>query len=311
MSNKIPISVLIPVKNEANNLPACLESVARAEEVFVVDSQSQDRTQEIAESYGAKVVQFSFNGHWPKKKNWSLENLHFGHEWILIVDGDERITPELWNEIQIAIQQPSYEGYYINRKVFFLGKWLRHGGRYPDWNLRLFKHQQGRYEMLTNEEILNDSDNEVHEHVILKGKVGYLKNDIIHEDFRDLYQWLARHNSYSNWEARIHLKLLNHQDKDNTIGAKFWGHPVQRKRWLKSIWVRLPFRAALRFFVSYFLQLGFLDGRVGYIYAKLQSQHEFNIAVKLYELRHCRGQLNPTSSPQIHPNSTPQLTYSK
>jgi glycosyltransferase involved in cell wall biosynthesis len=99
IDSKIPVSVLIPAKNEEANLPACLESVKRADEVFIVDSQSSDRSAEIAESYGAKVVQFHFNGRWPKKKNWSLENLPFHNEWVLIVDCDERITPELWDEI--------------------------------------------------------------------------------------------------------------------------------------------------------------------------------------------------------------------
>ena len=113
---KIPVSVLIPAKNEELNLPACLKSVARADEVFVVDSHSSDRSVEIAESYGAKVVQFDFNGRWPKKKNWSLENLPFNNDWVLIVDCDERITPELWEEIAAAIQDKKYEGYYLNRR---------------------------------------------------------------------------------------------------------------------------------------------------------------------------------------------------
>ncbi|HBW57493.1 MAG TPA: glycosyltransferase, partial [Oscillatoriales bacterium UBA8482] len=139
--SKLPVSVLIPARNEQSNLPACLASVARADEIFVVDSQSSDRSVEIAEDYGAKVVQFYFKGGWPKKKNWSLETLPFRNEWVLIVDCDERITPESWEEIAEVIKNPEYTGYYINRRVFFLGTWVRHGGKYPDWNLRLFKHK--------------------------------------------------------------------------------------------------------------------------------------------------------------------------
>jgi len=168
---KLPISVLIPAKNEETNLSACLASLTPADEVFVVDSQSSDRSIEIAESYGATVVQFCFNGRWPKKKNWSLENLPFRNQWVLIVDCDERITPELWEEMAIAIQNPDYGGYYLNRRVFFLGRWIRFGGKYPDWNLRLFRHTQGRYENLHTEEIRNTGDNEVHEHVMISGKV--------------------------------------------------------------------------------------------------------------------------------------------
>jgi len=302
-TSKIPVSVLIPAKNEEINLPACLESLNRADEVFVVDSQSSDHSVEIAKNYDANVVQFYFNGRWPKKKNWSLDNLPFRNDWVLIVDCDERISPELWDEIALAIQTSSYEGYYLNRKVFFLGKWIRYGGKYPDWNLRLFKHKKGRYENLSTEEIRNTGDNEVHEHVILDGKVGYLKNDMLHIDFRDLYHWLERHNRYSNWEARVYLNLLNGKDDSGTIGANLFGDAVQRKRFLKTLWVRLPFKPTLRFILFYFIRLGFLDGKAGYIYGRLLSQYEYQIGVKLYELRQFGGQLNVTATPPVTPPS--------
>jgi glycosyltransferase involved in cell wall biosynthesis len=304
--SKVPVSVLIPAKNEEENLPACLESVARADEVFVVDSQSEDRSVEIAESYGAKVVQFHFNGRWPKKKNWSLENLPFNNDWVLIVDCDERITPELWDEIVTAIQDANHGGYYLNRRVFFLGKWIRHGGKYPDWNLRLFRHAQGRYENLKTEGIRNTGDNEVHEHVVISdGAVGYLKNDMLHEDFRDLFHWLERHNRYSNWEARVYYNLLTGMGEGGTIGANLFGDSVQRKRFLKKIWVRLPFKPTLRFVLFYFLQLGFLDGRAGYVYGRLLSQYEYQIGVKLYELRQFGGRLNVNAAPapQVEPEA--------
>ena len=306
-SEKIPVSVLIPAKNEESNLPACLESVARADEVFVVDSQSSDRSIEISTNYGANVVQFYFNGRWPKKKNWSLDNLPFRNEWVLIVDCDERITPELWDEIATVIQDPNYNGYYLNRRVFFLGQWIRYGGKYPDWNLRLFKHKSGRYENLNTEDIPNTGDNEVHEHVILDGKVGYLKNDMLHIDFRDIYHWLERHNRYSNWEARVYYNILTGNDESGTIGAHLFGDAVQRKRFLKKIWVKLPFKPLLRFILFYFIRLGFLDGKAGYIYGRLLSQYEYQIGVKLYELRQFGGKLNVNApaNPPIKP-SEPQ-----
>jgi glycosyltransferase involved in cell wall biosynthesis len=304
-NSKIPVSVLIPAKNEEANLPACLESVARADEVFVVDSKSSDRSVEIAESLGANVVQFDFNGRWPKKKNWSLENLPFRNEWVLIVDCDERIPPELWDEIAVAIQDPQHNGYYLNRRVFFLGKWIRFGGKYPDWNLRLFKHQKGRYENLNTEEVPNTGDNEVHEHVILKGEVGYLKNDMLHIDFRDIYHWLERHNRYSNWEARVYFNLLNSKDDSGTIGANFFGDAVQRKRFLKTVWVRLPFKPMLRFILFYIIRLGFLDGKAGYIYGRLLSQYEYQIGVKLYELQEFGGHVNPNPTLPVTPPATP------
>ncbi|MEL4894459.1 glycosyltransferase family 2 protein [Crocosphaera sp. Alani8] len=292
MTAKVPVSVLIPALNEELNLPACLESVARADEVFVVDSQSSDRSTEISQEYGANVVQFDFNGRWPKKKNWSLENLPFRNEWVLIVDCDERITPELWDEIEEVIKGDNYNGYYLNRKVFFLGKWIRYGGKYPDWNLRLFRHKLGRYENLNTEDIPNTGDNEVHEHVILEGNVGYLKEDMLHIDFRDIYHWLQRHNRYSNWEARVYYNILTGQDDSGTIGANLFGDAVQRKRFLKKIWVKLPFKPLLRFVLFYFIRLGFLDGQAGYIYGRLLSQYEYQIGVKLYELRQFGGKLN-------------------
>jgi glycosyltransferase involved in cell wall biosynthesis len=307
MSSKIPVSVLIPAKNEEANLPACLTSLQIADEVFVVDSQSTDNSIAIAESFGANIVQFKFNGSWPKKKNWSLQNLPFRNEWVLIVDGDERITPELWQEISQVIKDDEYTGYYLNRRVFFLGKWIRHGGKYPDWNLRLFKHKQGRYENLHTEDIRNTGDNEVHEHVILPGKIGYLKNDMLHEDFRDLYHWLERHNRYSNWEARVYYNLLTNRDDGGTIGANLFGDAVQRKRFLKQIWVRLPFKPLLRFILFYIIQRGFLDGKAGYIYGRLLSQYEYQIGVKLYELRDCGGTLNTKKSQPLSSSLTPEI----
>ncbi|MGG6293034.1 glycosyltransferase family 2 protein [Leptolyngbya sp. AN02str] len=292
MRPKVPVSVLIPAKNEELNLPACLASLACADEVFVVDSQSGDRTTQIAQDAGATVVQFHFDGRYPKKKNWALDTLPFRNEWVLIVDCDERITPELWDEIAIAIQHPSYAGYYLNRRVYFLGRWLRHGGKYPDWNLRLLRHELGRYEHLGTEGVPNTGDNEVHEHVILKGQAGYLKADMLHIDSRDIYHWLERHNRYSNWEARVYYNLLKGMGDRGTIGANLLGSVVQRKRFLKKIWVNLPCRPMLRFLVFYVLRLGFLDGRPGYIYARLLSQYEYQIEVKLYELLKMDGHIN-------------------
>ncbi|AOX03546.1 glycosyltransferase [Moorena producens PAL-8-15-08-1] len=305
-NTKLPVSVLIPAKNEEANLPACLESVNRADEVFVVDSQSSDRSIEIVEEYGANIVQFYFDGFWPKKKNWSLENIEFRNQWVLIVDCDERITPELWDEIAVAIENPDYNGYYINRRVFFLGQWIRFGGKYPDWNLRLFKHEKGRYENLKTEGIPNTGDNEVHEHVVLNGKAGYLENDMLHIDFKDIYHWLERHNRYSNWEARVYLNLLTGKDDSGTIGGNLFGDAVQRKRFLKKIWVRLPFKPLLRFILFYFIQLGFLDGKAGYIYGRLLSQYEYQIGVKLYELQKFSGKLNVKKTEPAQTPVTPK-----
>src|SRR5436190_14336291 len=139
--SKVPVSILIPVRNEAGNLPRCLASVAWADQIFVVDSQSIDGTPEVAAKHGAIVVQFEFNGTWPKKKNWALENLPFNHEWVFILDADEVLPAEAEDEFRKIVSDKAHpvDGYWINRRFMFMGKWLRHA-YYPNWNLRLFKH---------------------------------------------------------------------------------------------------------------------------------------------------------------------------
>jgi len=292
-ADKVPVSVLIPVKNEEKNLPACLASLTRADEIFVVDSQSSDRTVEIAAGSGAIVEQFYFNGRWPKKKNWALDKLPFRNEWVLIVDGDERIPDELWDDLAIAIANQQFDGYHLKRKIIFLGRWLRHGGKYPDLNLRLFRHRLGRYEDLQTQAAPETGDNEVHEHVILqrdgvpisKDRIGLLTTPMLHEDFRDLYHWIDRHNRYSNWEAQLYFNFLAGRSEEGTIGSNFFGNALERKRFLRRLWVWLPFRPTIRFITVYVLLLGFLDGKAGYIHARLISQYEYQIGVKLYELQ--------------------------
>jgi hypothetical protein len=122
--------------------------------------------------------------------------------------------------------------------------------------------------------------------------VGYLKQDMLHEDFRDIYHWLERHNRYSNWEAQVRLDLLLGKSDKGSIGSSLFGDAVQRKRFLKKIWVRLPLKPLIRFLLFYIIQLGFLDGKAGYIYGRLLSQYEYQIGVKLYELQKFQGQLN-------------------
>lgn len=280
----LPISVIIPALNEEANLADCLRSVFWADEVFVVDSHSTDRTAAIAEAAGAKVVQFDFHPGGPRKKNWALENLPFRNEWVLILDADERITPELEAEIRREFASgPPHDGYYLNRKLIFMGRWLRHGGNYPSWNLRLFRHRLGRYERLHTEDLASAGDVEVHEHVVLDGRAGYLREPMLHLDYKDLARWLDRHNRYSTWDAKMRLNLLEGKDV-SSIAARLFGSPVERKRWLKKLWLRLPCKPLLRFTYMYFLRLGFLDGKPGFLYSVLKATHEFHIAAKMWEM---------------------------
>jgi glycosyltransferase involved in cell wall biosynthesis len=275
------VSVLVPVKNEVANIGACLESVAWADEVFVVDSQSTDGTVEEAERRGAQVLQFRFNGHYPKKKNWALANLPFRNEWVLILDADERIPPPLAAEMQETVQSGGRDGYYVNRRLWFLGGWIRHCGYYPSWNLRLFKHELGRYERMEAGGDTASGDNEVHEHVILNGEVGYLEHEMEHYAYPDIAAWVEKHNRYSSWEAHCAWRPAG---KEGGMRAQPLGSPLQRRRWARRLASRLPFRPTLRFIYHYFLRGGFLDGYRGYVLSRLMGMYEFLSIAKLKEL---------------------------
>lgn len=277
----VPVSVIVPIRNEAENLPRCLDSVRWANEVFVVDSQSTDDSARIAEEHGARVEQFRFSGTWPKKKNWALENLPFKNEWVFILDADEVLPPEAAREFADAIANAGeIAGYWINRRFFFLGRWLRHA-YYPNWNLRLFRHSLGRYEKLTD--LQTDSgDNEVHEHVVVKGKTARLRCQMDHYAFPSIDVFIEKHNRYANWEARV--------EADGKSAQSLAHEHADLKRSLKNLARRLPFRPLLRFLYIYIWQKGFLDGREGYYFARLHAAYEFLIVAKTYEYRKRRSQ---------------------
>ena len=279
------ISILVPVRNEAANIVACVDSVRWADEIIVVDSGSSDGTIDLAKSNGATVVQFEWNGKFPKKKNWALQNVPWKNDWVLILDADERITPELAAEIQTELQNPCFDGYFINRRFMFLGKWIRHCGYYPSWNMRLFRHKLGRYETMHGGDT-SSGDNEVHEHVALDGTTASLKNDMIHYAYPDIYTWMEKHNRYSNWEAEVEL----HGDQFDASGAGI-GERLSARRKLRAWSRRLPFRPALRFFYSYVFKRGFLDGLEGLMFCRLLATYEMLSVFKAHELRqkakHC------------------------
>lgn len=278
---KVPVSVLIPIRNEEANLPRCLESVRWADEVFVVDSQSTDRSPEIAQQHGAQLVQFHFNGVWPKKKNWALEHLPFRHEWVLILDADEVMPAGAEAEIARIVTgvDGGHTGFWINRRFMFMGRWLRHA-YYPNWNLRLFRHRLGRYERLV-QGATQSGDNEVHEHIIVQGTTGRLRCEMDHYAFGSIDIFVEKHNRYSNWEARLALE----DGLAQTHSAVPQTAAVRMRRTLKRLARRLPFRPTLRFLYVYVFQAGFLDGREGYLFARLHAVYEFLAVAKTIELR--------------------------
>jgi glycosyltransferase involved in cell wall biosynthesis len=279
---KAPISALVPMLNEEANISACLESLQFCDEIWVVDSHSTDKSPSIAAGMGAQVVQFEYVGGGPKKKNWALENLSFKHCWVLILDCDERVPPELAEEICSVVANPGNStGFYLNRRVYFLGRWLKHCW-YPSWNLRLFRHAHGRYERLESGK-LQTGDNEVHEHVLLQGEAGYLKNDLLHYDYRSLHHFCERHNRYSTWEAEHRLR--ESAGCNEGITPRFLGGPVERRRWLKRVFLRLPGKPLWRFLYTYFWRLGFLDGYPGFLISCYMAIYEFEISMKMYEMK--------------------------
>jgi glycosyltransferase involved in cell wall biosynthesis len=277
---KVPVSVLIPVKNEAANLPRSLASLAWADEIIVVDSQSTDGSENIAQEHGAKVVQFNFNGSWPKKKNWALENLAFKHDWVFILDADEVMPRAAEAEFRSIVTDPNHpvDGYWINRRFRFMGKWLKHA-YYPNWNLRLFRHRLGRYEKLTEVDTAS-GDNEVHEHVVVQGTTGHLKCEMDHYAFPSVDVFVQKHNRYSNWEARVALDRFL-KGSSRSLQSK----EVGLRRWVKQMSQYLPSRPLLRFLYVYFWQLGFADGREGYHFARLHALYEYLCVVKTLELK--------------------------
>lgn len=280
MGEKAPLSVLVPIRNEAGNLPRCLASVNWAEEVFVVDSGSTDGSQAIAEAHGAKVVQFAFNGTWPKKKNWALEKLPFKYEWVFILDADEVLPAGAEDEFRTTVSDPQHAvaGYWINRRFMFMGRWLKHA-YYPNWNLRLFKHRLGRYEKLTEVDTAS-GDNEVHEHVVVNGPTARLQCQMDHYAFPSVEVFVEKHNRYSNWEARVSVDRFLSQSNE-----RLQSREVGMRRRLKQLSQRMPFRPLLRFLYVYLWQRGFLDGWEGYYFARLHGMYELLCVAKTYELK--------------------------
>lgn len=283
----IPISVLIPTKNEEKNIRKCLTSISWADEIYVIDSCSTDQTRVIAQNMGAKVIDFVWNGKGPRKLNWSLQHIAFRHEWLLVVDADEEPSAALQKEIlaRVIPGKEAYAAYLIPYQYYFLGKLLKHGD--PLTKLVLFKHQLGRYE---HREVpsLETYDLEMHCHPIVQGKIGRLHSPMIHRDVDDLHHHFARHNLYSDWEALLRTRYASRKQAEE-IKPYFFGSAIERRRFLKHCFLNLPGKPWLYFFYAYVLRCGFLDGRPGFIYNVLKAFYWYQIGVKEYELSLTEG----------------------
>jgi glycosyltransferase involved in cell wall biosynthesis len=274
-ASRVPLSVIIPTRDEERNLRQTLLTVIDwADQIFVFDSMSEDRTLEIAHEFGVEVVQRKFD-NFSTHKNWALDNLPICNRWVLLLDADERLTEDLREEIRAVVTGESvHNGYYIARNNYFMGKRLRHCGMTPDWQLRLLRHGKGRYE-----------DRIVHEHVIVEGSVGYLKTPLEHNDLKGLDRWLDRHNSYTRMEA-IEVRRMLDRAGANRIAARLTARGPEQRRLLKEWAYRyLPCRAMFVFIWMYLVHGGILDGRLGFRYCLLRSVVDYQISLKLMELR--------------------------
>ncbi len=295
--NKIDITVLIATKNETVNIRRCIDSLSPAERVVVLDSHSTDNTSQIAAQLGAEVVQFNHQGGYPKKRQWALETLNITTPWVFLLDADEVIPEELWDEISHAINssQP-YNAYLISKGFHFLGRRFRFGG-FSHSAVLLFRYGKARFERLI--EVKGDSfDMEVHERVIVDGQVGKMKTQLIHEDFKGLEAYLDRHNHYSTWEAGIRYSLLTTGEyAQDGITPRMFGNSQEWRRFIKPLIIRLPFEPQLWFIYHYIFKLGFLEGWPGLIASQIRASYIRDVRAKVYEQR-ARNYHGPLNEPE-------------
>lgn len=268
--------MIVLSKDEEANLPHLLASLEGLDrELFVVDSGGTDRTVVIAKAAGTVVVFHPFVNH-AKSFSWALENFSFSAPWTMRSDAEERLTPELVQEIDAVLSDPNRPevGFMLRKRTVFMGRWLRFGGQYPSWHLRLFRTGLGRCE-----------DRLYDQHFVVDGPVGRLRHDYVDVLTDDLGKWTERHNRWATLEARE----LASGEGTGEVSPRLSGNPIQRKRFLRSrVYRRFPLfvRPFLLFMFDYVLRLGFLDGRPGLIFHVLQRfWFRFLVDAKLYELQ--------------------------
>ena len=265
------VSIFILTLNEEQNIEACLDSVAFADDVVVLDSYSSDDTVALAEAKGARVVQRKFD-NWASHQNWAMANIEFKNKWVFYLDADERMTPELQADILAiaANDADTRKGYFVGRTNYFMGRTITHC--YPPVPImRFFQPQCIRYERLVNPI------------AIIDGETGDLKNRFLHYNFsKGLTEWFDKHNNYALSEAKEGLKALREQDPDVSIFSK---DRALKRVALKNLALRLPGRPFAKFLYLYILKLGVLDGRAGFTYCILQSIYEYLIDLKMWELK--------------------------
>ncbi|MEM9537926.1 MAG: glycosyltransferase family 2 protein [Cyanobacteria bacterium P01_E01_bin.42] len=294
-------STYILTYNEEIEIGACIESIiSLCDDIIVVDSYSSDRTVEIASEYGVRIVQHTFETH-GKQRTWMLRDVPVKYEWVYILEADERMTPELHAECcQVIQSQSEYIGYYVAERVIFMNSWIRHCTQYPRYQMRLFLKEKVWFDDYghTEREVCN-------------GSTSFLKETYPHyTSGKGFSRWLEKHNRYSSDEARETLRQLN--EGEVRWQDLLWGRSeVEKRRALKDLSLRLPFRPLLRFLYMYFLLGGIWDGRSGWVWCVLQSFYEYFILLKVWELREIeRSTVLPanTETPSLATGESKNLT---
>lgn len=267
------MTILIAARNEEANLARCLESAAPAKRILVLDSRSADRTADIAIEHGAEVLQFDYEGGYPRKRQWALNTVTFDTPWLMMLDADEVMPDALWDEVRsIVARVDGPEAYLVQKGFHFMGRRFRYGG-FSHSAVFLFLTGKARFEDLG---VLSDDklDMEVHERLIVGGTIGHLQTPLIHEDFKGMEAYLSRHDAYSTWEAALRTKYLKGEGYGNeTVPARLFGNTQERRRFLKKIVLRVPGEPLIWFFYHYVLHLGFLEGKPGWVASRIRMQY--------------------------------------
>lgn len=276
---------MIAAKNEEPNIAKCIMALSEFARVIVIDSQSSDNTASIVTDLGAELVQFRYEGGYPKKRQWAMETLDIQTPWTLLLDADEVATEDFIAELKSAIQRSnSYNAYLITKGFHFLGRRFRFGG-FSHAAVLLFRTGTAKFEHLLNESC-DALDMEIHERLLVSGSVGRIKSPLVHEDFKGLEAYISRHNKYSTWEGKIRFQhLADRKWGSNSIAPSLLGNCQERRRFLKAFAIRTPFEPLFWFLYHYVIRLGFLEGRSGLIASQIRSSYIAQARAKVYELR--------------------------
>ena len=271
----LDLTIAIPVKNEARNLPACLEAIGEdfAAKVVVIDSGSTDGTPAIATQFGVELIEFKWDGKFPKKRNWYLRNHPPSTKWVLFLDADEILTESFRSELESALPDSLKAGYWLNYSIYFEGRPLK--GGYPLKKLALFKVGAGEYERI-DEDGWSRLDMEIQEHPVIDGPVGEIRSRIDHRDLRGVDAWKKKHEEYALWEARRFLATAS----DPAVRAAWT--PIQR---IKYALMGTPLLAPAFFLGCFILLGGFRDGRRGWAWARLKAGYFSDVSRHIRRLR--------------------------